>query len=89
MIVSVTGSHLWKKILTGIFHLLDEIALRKPGWYLGTAEHWFPGHDAAKFDPAALKKALPKSPFAQRVPEILAETHTLLFEAPKMRLSQN
>ena len=36
-----------------------------------------------------IKSVLAKSPFAQRVPEILAEAHAMLFDAPKMRLSQS
>jgi predicted aldo/keto reductase-like oxidoreductase len=56
---------------------------------LGNAGHWFPGENAAKFDPGALKKVLSGSPFRDQIPERLREAHALLFEAPKKRLSES
>jgi uncharacterized protein len=56
---------------------------------LGQAEHWFPGINAAKIDLEKLRPALAKSPFAQRVPGILAEAHTMFIDKPKQRLSQS
>ena len=54
---------------------------------LGNAGHWFPGHNAADLDPASLAGVLKDSPFAERIPAILAEAHDLLFDKPVQRLS--
>jgi predicted aldo/keto reductase-like oxidoreductase len=56
---------------------------------LGQGDHWFPGENAGKAATLNLRGALVKSPFAERIPEILRESHELLLDAPKQRLSQS
>ncbi|MCA1659572.1 MAG: aldo/keto reductase, partial [Verrucomicrobiaceae bacterium] len=55
---------------------------------MGNAGHWFPGANAASFQPNALRTALGEHRFAARIPEILAEAHQMLVDTPKKRLSE-
>jgi len=55
---------------------------------LGNADHWFPGEHVAKLDRRKLPGALSQSPFADRIPTLLEEAHTLYHDAPVKRLSQ-
>lgn len=56
---------------------------------LGQGDHWFPGANAGDFDAIGLAEAVRESSFAARVPEILRESHALLFDKPVQRLSQS
>ena len=56
---------------------------------MGNAGHWFPGVNAAKFDPEAIRHALGAHPLAARIPEILAEAHRLLHGSEVRRLSES
>lgn len=56
---------------------------------LGQAEHWFPGENASKLKEFDLRETLKHSPFADRIPDILEETHKMFFEKPVERLSKS
>jgi hypothetical protein len=55
---------------------------------MGNAGHWFPGANAARFDRRQIRSACAASPFRDRIPDVLAEAHSLLHDAPKKRLSE-
>jgi hypothetical protein len=56
---------------------------------LGNAGHWFPGKNAAKFDPDEIVKAVHSNAFARRIPQILLEAHSLLHGEQQKRLSES
>ncbi len=51
--------------------------------------HWFPGGNAAQVKELDLRACLSRSPHSDTIPQILAETHSLLAGATVKRLSQS
>ena len=56
---------------------------------LTNAGHWFPGAKADKVNRLNLKSCLAASPYADKIPDLLRETDSLLGGAPVKRLSQS
>jgi predicted aldo/keto reductase-like oxidoreductase len=54
---------------------------------LGQAGHWFPGKNAAEIPD--LRDALSRSPFRDKIPDVLREAHGLLYDKPVERLSKS
>ena len=78
---------LWLRKLALSYDMLEYARMRYN--LLGNGGHWFPGLNAADIDNLDLTEACAASPFADTLPELLLETHALLYEEPKKRLSQN
>ena len=54
---------------------------------LGQGDHWFPGEHVAKLDMEKVAPCLKNSPFAERIPGILTEAHSLMHDQEQKRLS--
>ena len=83
--------HVWEILRLFLFaKSLDMVDFAKMRYnLLGQAGHWFPGKNAAEFSDAKMLEALRSSPLCERIPSVLREAHSLLFEKPIERLSQS
>ena len=77
---------LWLRNLAIAYDLVDYAKMRYN--LLGQGSHWFPGARVNEVDIEALRPCLAQSPFADRIPELLRETHQLLGGEAVKRLSQ-
>lgn len=77
---------LWLRNLAIAYDLVDYAKMRYN--LLGQGSHWFPGARVNEIDIAALQSCLTASPFADRIPELLHETHQLLGGEAVKRLSE-
>ncbi len=77
---------LWLRNLAIAYDLVDYAKMRYN--LLGQGSHWFPGARVNEIDIEALRSCLVASPFADRIPELLRETHQLLGGEAVKRLSQ-
>ncbi|MGI0494516.1 aldo/keto reductase [Alkalinema pantanalense CENA528] len=77
---------LWLRNLALAYDMKDYAKMRYN--LLGQASHWFPGSRAENINPENLQSLLSKSPFADRIPQLLRETHDLLAGEEVKRLSQ-
>lgn len=77
---------LWLRNLAIAYDMVDYARMRYN--LLGQASHWFPGTRAEQVDRQALKACLQNSPHADKIPDLLLETHQLLAGQAVKRLSQ-
>ncbi len=69
---------------------LDMVAFGKMRYnLLGNANHWFPGEKVVDFDEPRLLDTLSGNPFADRIPDILREAHSLLLDREVKRASES
>lgn len=78
---------LWLRMLAKAYDMTEYGRMRYN--LLGNGGHWFPGLTAAALDHLDISTAVAASPFADRIADELRETHEMLFDAPKKRLSQS
>jgi predicted aldo/keto reductase-like oxidoreductase len=78
---------LWLRKLALGYDMIEYARMRYN--LLGNGGHWFPGLSAEQIENVNLKNALANSPFAAEIPDLLRQTHALLYQKPEKRLSQS
>lgn len=77
---------LWLRNLALAYDLVEYGKMRYN--LLGNGGHWFPGLNATHLETLDISQAVSKSPFKDQIGQWLAETHELLGQAAKKRLSE-
>lgn len=78
---------LWLRNLAIAYDMIEYGKMRYN--LLGNGGHWFPGQNAATIDQVDLSDCLKNSPHADKIPQLLRETHQLLGGQSVPRLSQS
>jgi predicted aldo/keto reductase-like oxidoreductase len=78
---------LWLRNLAIAYDMIDYARMRYN--LLGNASHWFPGEKADRIKDLDLRACLAHSPHADKIPDLLAQTHSLLAGESVQRLSQS
>ncbi len=78
---------LWLRNLTLAYDMKEYGKMRYN--LLGSASHWFPGNKADKLAEFDLSECLKDSPYADKIPQLLAEAEKLLGGEEVKRLSQS
>lgn len=77
---------LWLRNLAIAYDLKDYAKMRYS--LLGNGSHWFQGAKAEQISKCNLRQCLAHSPHAEKIPDLLAQTHQLLGGQVVQRLSQ-
>jgi predicted aldo/keto reductase-like oxidoreductase len=77
---------LWLRNLAIAYDMIDYAKMRYN--LLGNGSHWFPGNKADQIDRLDLRQCLARSPHADKIPDLLAQTHQMLAGETIQRLSQ-
>jgi uncharacterized protein len=78
---------LWLWNLATAYDLVDYAKMRYN--LLGNGSHWFPGNKADKLNELDLRPYLAHNPYADKIPDILAQAHQMLGGEEVKRLSQS
>ena len=77
---------LWLRNLAIAYDLVEYAKMRYN--LLGNASHWFPGNKADRLDELDLRQCLARNPHADKIPQVLEQTHQMLAGEAVQRLSK-
>ncbi|MBD2724893.1 aldo/keto reductase [Nostoc sp. FACHB-892] len=77
---------LWLRNMAIAYDMIDYAKMRYN--LLGNGGHWFPGNKANRLDELDLRQCLARNPHADKIPQVLAQTHQMLAGEAVQRLSK-